>query len=137
MGCGELHFTMIVLSSANPLLEVWFYISIFLFNRKISMYWVIYSETVSVLKISASWHKVKRTSEVKFSFAAVMVQLLNSYFFGSCVVLNLILPVTRCNWNKNVKLDFSVATSINTSCRIRSIFVLEQTWFTVRVSYLI
>lgn len=42
-------------ASANPLLEVWFYISIFLFNRKISMYWVIYSETVSVLKISASW----------------------------------------------------------------------------------
>jgi len=66
-----------------------------------------------------------------------MLQLLHRYSSRSCFILNWILPVTRCSWNENVNLDFNVATSVNTSCRIKSVFILEQTRFTLGISYLI
>lgn len=133
---------MTVLSSAGPWTEVWFYILVFLLNRNNSLYQIIYTETLSVLEISASlhsWGKENQQNRVFFfcGNVTVMLQLLYRYFSRSCFVFNLILPVTRCSWNENVNLALSVATSVNRSCRIRSVFILEQTLFTLGVSYLI
>lgn len=126
-------------SAADPLLEAAVCLLLFLFYREISIYQVMCTETGSVLAIAASGQLgAERSSQNRpccgGGEVTVLIELLYRYFFRSCFTLNCALPVVRCSWNKNVNLDFSVTTSINTSCRIRSVFILEQTVFAFGVS---